>query len=148
MKNRGEGNKQALKDRVDSGKVPGILAYVQNEPAGWCAVAPRDDYPSLDRSRLLKRVDDKPVWSVVCFFVAKKFRGEGITVKLLDAAVDYVRNQGGKIVEGYPREAKKGGTPDTFFYTGPVSTFRKAGFVEVARRSESRPIMRRLIGEN
>jgi GNAT superfamily N-acetyltransferase len=145
MKNRGQRNKEALKNIVDSGKVPGILAYLQSKPVGWCAVAPRDDYQPLERSRLLKRVDEKPLWSVVCFFVAKEFRHKGITVKLLNAAVDYARKEGGKIVEGYPKEAKKTETRDTFFYTGPVSTFRKAGFVEIARRSESRPIMRYLL---
>ena len=148
MKNRGERNKEALKSLVDSGKVPGILAYLRSEPVGWCAVAPREDYPALERSRLLKRVDDKPVWSVVCFFVAEKFRHKGITVKLLKAAVDYVRKEGGKILEGYPKEAGKNKAPDTFFYTGLVSVFQKAGFVEFARRSESRPIMRCLIREN
>jgi GNAT superfamily N-acetyltransferase len=148
MKNRGERNKEALKNIVDSGKVPGILAYLQSEAVGWCAVAPREDYPTLERSRLLKRVDYKPVWSVVCFFVAKKFRHKGITVKLLKAVVDYVRKEGGKIVEGYPKEAGNKETSDTFVYTGLVSAFHKAGFVEFARRSESRPIMRCLIGEN
>jgi GNAT superfamily N-acetyltransferase len=148
MKNRGQRNKRALRSIVDSGKIPGILAYLQGEPVGWCAVAPREDYPLLERSRLLKRVDDKPVWSVVCFFVAKKFRHKGITVRLLKAVVDHAKKKGGKIVEGYPKEAKKDGTPDTYVYTGLVSAFHKTGFVEVARRSENRPIMRCLIGRD
>ncbi len=148
MKNRGEQNKKDLKAIVDSGKIPGILAYSQSEPVGWCAVAPREDYPALERSRLLKRIDKKQVWSVVCFFVAKKFRHKGITIRLLEAAIDHVRSKGGKIVEGYPKEAKKNGTPDTFVYTGLVSAFRKAGFVEVTRASETRPIMRFLIEDN
>jgi len=145
MRQQGNKNRLALKKIVDSGEIPGILAYAQTEPIAWCSVAPRQAFSALERSRVLKRVDDKPVWSVVCFFVAKPFRGKGVTVKLLKAAVDYVRKQGGKIVEGYPKEPKKGRMPDAFAYTGLVSSFSKAGFVEVLRHSESRPIMRYFI---
>jgi GNAT superfamily N-acetyltransferase len=87
------------------------------------------------------------VWSVVCFFIARKFRRKGLTVKLLKTAIDDVRKKGGKIIEGYPVEPKKGQTPDPFAYTGTASAFRKAGFVEVVRRSETRPIMRYVIRE-
>jgi len=143
MLQRGEMNRKAFKDLVDSGKVPGILAYAEGQPIGWCAVAPRETFPRLERSRILSRVDNKPVWSVVCFFVAKAFRRKGISVRLLTAAVDHVRKKGGKIVEGYPVEPKKDwASPDPFVYTGLFSAFRKAGFVEVARRSRTRPIMR------
>jgi len=144
---KGEGNKKALKRIVDSGEVPGILAYSNGEPIGWCSVASRESYPTLERSRRLKRVDDKPVWSIVCFFVAKQFRHKGVTVALLKAAIEHVKERGGKIVEGYPVEPKKGYTPDPFAYTGLASAFRKAGFVEILRRSETRPIMRYIIGE-
>jgi GNAT superfamily N-acetyltransferase len=78
----------------------------------------------------------------VCFFTAKAFRRKGVSVELLKAAVDYVKGRGGKIVEGYPAEPKKDRMPDPFVYTGLVSAFRKAGFVEVLRRSKTRPIMR------
>ena len=145
LRQRGEGNRRALKSIVNSGVVPGILAYAEGEPVGWCAVAPREAYPTLERSRVLKRVDNEQVWSVVCFFVAKHFRGKGATLKLLEAALKYVREHGGKIVEGYPVEPKKGRIPNASAYTGLASTFRKAGFVEVARRSENRPIMRYVI---
>jgi len=142
---KGEGNRKALKKIVDSGRIPGILAYAKSQPIAWCSVAPRETYPTLERSRTLKRVDDKPVWSVVCFFVAKPFRRKGVTTKLLRAAIDYVSKQGGKILEGYPVEPKKAKIADTFAYTGLASTFRKAGFVEVLRRSETRPIVRYMI---
>ena len=147
MRQRGEKNKKALKSIVDSGKVSGILAYTGGQPIGWCAVARRETFPKLDRSRLLRRVDDKPAWSVVCFFIDKVFRRKGVSVKLLKASVDYVRKQGGEIVEGYPVEPKKGWTPDPFAYTGLASAFRKVGFVEVTRRSETRPIMRYVLRE-
>jgi len=79
MKQKGEENRKALKKLTDSGEIPGIPAYVGAEPVGWCAVAPREAYPALERSRVLKRVDDKPVWSIVCFYVAKQFRRKGLT---------------------------------------------------------------------
>jgi len=142
---KGEGNRKALKRIVDSGRIPGILAYAKDQPIAWCSVAPRETYPTLEWSRTLKRVDDKPVWSVVCFFVAKPFRRKGVTMKLPRAAIDYVSKQGGKILEGYPVEPKKAKIADTFAYTGLASTFRKAGFVEVLRRSETRPMMRHII---
>jgi len=139
---KGEGNKRAFKRIVSNGETPGILAYADGQPVGWCAVAPREAYPVLARSRTLKPVDEEPVWSVVCFFVAKPFRRKGVTMRLLRAAIEFVREQGGKIVEGYPVEPRKGQMPEAFAWTGLVSAFRQVGFVEVLRRSETRPIMR------
>jgi GNAT superfamily N-acetyltransferase len=144
-KQKGEGNRKAMKKIVDSGEIPGILAYADGKPVGWCSVAPREKFILLENSRILKRVDDKPVWSVVCFFVAKPFRRKGTTVELLKAAVEYAKKHKAKIIEGYPVEPKKGKMPDVFAYSGLVSSFRKAGFKEVLRRSESRPIMRYFI---
>lgn len=146
MKNRGESNRTALKEIVNLGRCPGILAYMRKQPIGWCALAPRKEYPKLERSRILKRVDEEPVWSVVCFFVDKKFRRKGLTAKLLEAAKVYVENKGGAIIEGYPLDLKAKKTPDAFAYTGLLPTFLKAGFVEVARRSQNRPIMRFHVG--
>jgi GNAT superfamily N-acetyltransferase len=146
-KQKREGNRKALKGLVDSGEIPGILAYVDGEPAGWCSVGPRKAYPALERSRVLAKVDDKPVWSVVCFFVAKQHRGKGLMVDLLEAAIEYMKEHGGKILEGYPVEPKKGKMPNPFVYTGTASAFRKTGFVEVLRRSETRPIMRYFMEE-
>ena len=143
---KGEGNRKAFKKIVVSGAVPGLLAYAGREPVGWCAIEPRAGYPALERSRTLKRVDDAPVWSVTCFFVAKPFRRHGVTAGLLRAAVAHARRHGGRIVEGYPVEPRKGEAADVFLYTGLASTFLKAGFREVLRRSPSRPIMRRVIG--
>jgi GNAT superfamily N-acetyltransferase len=139
---KGEGNKQAMKAIVEEGNVPGILAYAGDQAIGWCAVAPRETYPVLSRSRNLKPVDDIPVWSITCFFVAKEYRHQGVTAQLLQAAVEHVRRQGGRVVEGYPVKPKSDDMPDVFAWTGFVSAFRQAGFVEVLRRSETRPIMR------
>jgi GNAT superfamily N-acetyltransferase len=115
---------------------------VDGKPAGWVAVGPRETFPRLDRSRILKRFDDQPVWSVVCFFVAKSWRRRGVTEHLLDAAVAYAREHGATVVEGYPVEPKSAEMPAVYAFTGLASAFHKAGFTEVARRSATRPIMR------
>jgi GNAT superfamily N-acetyltransferase len=142
---KGAGNRAAFRAVVKSGTPPGILGYLNGEPIAWCAVAPREEYPALDRSRVLKKVDEQPVWSVSCFVVRKDCRRMGLTVALLRAAIYFVRDQGGKIVEGYPIEPIKDEVPAVFAWTGLDSAFRKAGFREVARRSETRPIMRHII---
>jgi GNAT superfamily N-acetyltransferase len=144
-KQKGLPNKRAFKKIVASGQVPGLLAYAGREPIGWCAVAPRETYSALERSRVLARVDDEPVWSVICLFVARPYRGRGVSVALLKATVQHARRGGARIVEGYPVEPKKGRMPDAFAWTGLVSAFRRAGFVEVLRRSPTRPIMRCVI---
>ena len=146
-KQKGQENKKSLKKIVDSGEIPGILAYTNGQPIAWCSVAQRRTYPVLERSRILKRIDDETVWSVVCFFVAKSFRRKRVTVKLLRAAIKYVSEQGSKIVEGYPVEPRKSQMPNAFAWTGLVSAFRKTGFVEVLRRSPTRPIMRYTLRE-
>ena len=139
---KGEENRLALKALVERGEVPGILAYVGSEPIGWCAIAPRETYPALARSRILKPIDAEPVWSVTCFFVAKPFRRQGLTVELLKSVLRFARERGASIVEGYPTEPGEGRVQDVFAYTGIASAFRAAGFSEVARRSPTRPIMR------
>jgi len=139
---KGEGNRQAMKTIVASGEIPGLLAYSGKQPVAWCSVATRESFPALERSRVLKEIDDKPVWSISCFFIHKDYRKQGLSVRMLEAVVDYVKKQGGKIVEGYPVEPKKGKTADVFAWTGLASFFKKAGFVECARRSETRPVMR------
>ena len=115
------GNRKAFRELVRDGTETGILAYADGEPVGWCALAPRGQYPRL--------------------FIARKFRRQELSTKLLNAAVDFARARGAMIVEGYPHETRNA-TPDVFVYTGLVSAFRKAGFKEVARRSETRPMMR------
>lgn len=141
-KQQGDGNHEAMCSIIESGKVPGILAYSNGEAVAWCSVAPREDYPVLDRSPTLKRVDDQPVWSIVCFFVAKAYRHQGLSSEILKGAMEYASQHGARIIEGYPIEPKKDRAPDIYIFTGMASTFKKLGFQEVARRSASRPIMR------
>lgn len=139
---KGEGNKKAFRAIVESGAMPGILAYENGEPVGWCAVAPRQEYVVLQRSRVWSPLDSLPVWSVSCFFVKKSHRQTGISVSLLKAAIEFARRRGARIIEGYPLDLKHGRLPDAFVWTGLASAFRKAGFVEAARRSSQKPILR------
>ncbi len=140
---KGPANKRAMRRLVDAGHVPGLLAYEDGRPVGWCSVAPRETFSRLGRSRILEPVDDQPVWSVVCFFVDRRHRATGLSAGLLEAAADHVHRQGGRLLEGYPVEPRQDKMPDLFAYTGLASAFRRAGFQEVARRSATRPIMRR-----
>lgn len=142
--NRGDSNKAAMKSIIEAGDIPGILAYVNDVPAGWCAVAPRSAYPALARSRVLKPVDEQDVWSITCLFIDKTFRKRGLSTGLLRAACDFAASRGASLVEGYPVEPdpdKK--YADAFVWTGLASSFLMAGFYEVARRSLTRPIMRK-----
>lgn len=145
---KGEKNRRAMRERVESDEVPGLIAYAGEAPVGWCAVAPRETYPRLGRSRILKPVDHEPVWSIVCLFVAKAFRRRGVSRALIEAATAHAREEGARIVEGYPVEPTKDEMPDVFAFHGLASAFREAGFEEVARRSETRPIMRWTLPES
>lgn len=143
----GEGRKAVLKDMTLNNKVPGVLAYLDEQPIGWCSIGPRSDYTALENSRILKRVDDAPVWSIVCFFVAKPYRRSGIMSLLLHGAVDYAVGQGAQVVEGYPIDMlshKLAGQTLTGFsgFMGIASIFKKAGFVQVGEASETQLIMR------
>lgn len=141
-KQKGDGNKKAMKKIVNSGVVPGIIAYSDDIPVGWCAVQPRESFPVLENSRILKRIDSKSVWSIVCFFINKDFRRKGLSTELIREAVKYAKKNGAEVVEGYPVEPPAGKSPDVFVYTGLSSAFRKAGFKEETRRSRTRPFMR------
>ena len=149
---KGEGNRRALRALVEAGEPVGVLAYLAGEPVGWCAVAPRQAYPVLARSRILAPVEaddggdgDRAVWSVTCLFVARPYRRRGLTAHLLEAAVAHAHDRGARVVEGYPVEPRQPALPPVFAATGLASAFRRAGFVEVLRRSETRPIMRRVL---
>jgi GNAT superfamily N-acetyltransferase len=142
QKQQGEGNRRAMKQIVDSGEIPGILAFADGEPVGWCSVAPREHYSSLNRSPVLKRLDETPVWSIVCFFVAPRYRNRGLTAALIRAAIEYVRRQGGKVVEAYPTSPRSARVAPVSSFMGLPSVFERAGFVECKRPSRSKIIMR------
>lgn len=134
-------HKAALKGLVEGGQVPGLLLYGDGQVMGWCSICPRETFLALERSRVYTRVDAQPVWSLVCFFVARPFRRKGIMRHLLAGALAYAKEQGATIVEGYPRDFS-GKQSSASGYRGIASTFREAGFVEVARASATQVTMR------
>ena len=141
----GQGNEKSMKNIIRSGKVPGILAYQEGKPIGWCSIAPRKDFSVLDRSPTLKKIDDKPVWSIVCFFISKKYRRRKYTSELIKAAIKYAGKRGARIIESYPYVPDEEGGKKICrweLYTGIISTFKKLGFKVASRRSKRRPIMR------
>ena len=138
----GPGNKRQLCEFVDAGVVPGLVGYVDGAPAGWISLGPRDDYAKLQRSPIMKPVDDAEVWSVVCTYVARPFRGQGVQHRLLQAAIKYARAQGVRILEAYPVD-KPERSHDDFMFFGSRSLYERAGFTEVVRRSPTRVVMRR-----
>lgn len=145
---KGKANRDAMRAIFESGAAPGLLAYDGGEPVGWCSLAPRDAFPRLETSRVLKPLGDRPVWSVTCFFIRKTHRRRGISVALLRAATNFVRKQGGQILEGYPIDPAKRPYPAAFAWTGLAAAFLKAGFEERLRRSKTRPIMRKTLAED
>jgi len=140
---QGAGAKVLMKKSVLKGEVPGLLAYQGKRAVGWAALAPRETFRRLESSRVLKPLDDRPVWSVPCFFTAKDARGKGVTTALLKAAAVHAAKKGAKTLEGYPIETKGKKVPDAFVWWGLSGAFKKAGFKVAARRSKTRPVMRR-----
>ena len=129
---RGKDRKAALKaalcSRVDE-KVPiGLLAYHEGSPIAWCSIAPRSSYRPLGGPDDGK-VGDRPVWSLVCFFVKREFRGRKMTQRLIRAAVDYAGRSGAGVVEAYPVDPES----PSYHFMGLVSVFERAGFERVAR---------------
>jgi GNAT superfamily N-acetyltransferase len=129
---------------------PGLVAYRDGEPIGWVSVGPRDDYERLKHSKVLAPIDDKPVWSIVCFVVSRKARNQGVARALLDAAIDYARRHGATLLEAYPVDTDGGRVPAAHAFKGTVGMFERAGFEVVERRqfnrtSPIRPIVRRRV---
>jgi GNAT superfamily N-acetyltransferase len=146
-RDKGRGNRRAFKELVDTRKVPGLLAYLDGRPVGWCSVAPRSQFRRVERSPTTKPVDDeKGVWSIVCFYIDRHHRGRGVASALLEGAVEQAHKKGARLVEGYPIDSSVRKVPNAGGYYGFQSMFEAAGFEEVARRSPSRPVMRYRIG--
>ena len=140
----GEVNRKAMKSLVDRGVIPGLIGYRDGSPVGWISIGPREDYAKLKRSPVMKPVDDEPVWSIVCFFVDSRSRGTGVSEALLEAGIDYARSQGARLLEAYPVDKRERSNPD-FMWFGAKRMYDRAGFKEVARRRETRPVVRKSI---
>ena len=141
---KGAGNRSALRALVAK-RPPGLIAYVGGEPAGWVAVAPRAEYVRLDNSRVLAPVEGERVWAAPCFYIHRAHRGSGLTAMLLEAAAAYAKKQGARAIEGYPNVNRAERQPAAFVWSGFESTFKRAGFSEIARRSPTRPILRKAL---
>jgi GNAT superfamily N-acetyltransferase len=144
------GRKQALKGMVETNEPIGILAYQNQEPVAWCSIAPRESYGRLERSRTIKRIDDLRTWSIVCFYLSRHARRQGVALGLVRASVEYARSMGAEVVESYPVEPKmnKKGELDygvSYRYMGYVSTFKKAGFKDITPIGGKRWVMRYII---
>ena len=146
-KTKGAGNHQILKQIIEADEQPGILAYSRKQAVGWCGIAPREKLIALENSRILKRVDDQPVWSITCFFVTKEVRRQGVMESLIHAAVKHAQSNGARIVEAYPIDMQSpkliGQTFNSYSgYMGVASVFRALDFEEVGKASETQLIMR------
>jgi GNAT superfamily N-acetyltransferase len=134
------------------GRAPGLIAYRDGQAVGWVSMAPREDFAGLERSTVLRRVDDQPVWSITCFVVGKQHRGQGIAAELLDAAIAHAAEHGADLLEAYPVDTAGGRIQAAYAYRGPLSMFEDAGFEVVERRrfkagSTVWPIVRRFLRE-
>jgi GNAT superfamily N-acetyltransferase len=141
----GEEKRAALYERVDTGRSVGLLAYDADQAVGWVSIAPRTEYERIPTSQTWRPIDDTPVWSIVCFFVHAKSRGQGIADYLLNAAIHYAADQGAQMLEAYPKDVDAVGNtaiPDRDLYWGTLAMFERAGFAEVARRHAVFPIVR------
>jgi GNAT superfamily N-acetyltransferase len=138
---RKDQNKHALRELADRDPAPGLVGYLDGEPAGWISLGRREDYLRLRRSIVMKPVDDTPVWSIVCSYVAKPYRGRGLQHHLLAAAIAFARDCGAQVLEAYPVD-KPERSHDDFMFFGSRSLYERAGFQDVVRRSATRLVMR------
>lgn len=141
---------RAARTDARKGRAPGLIAYRDGEAIGWVSLAPREDFERLEHSKVLARVDEKPVWSIVCFVVGRRARGQGVAEAMLAAAIEYARDHGATLLEAYPVDVADARIPSANAYGGTLSMFERAGFKEVERRQANgsvrpRPIVRRAI---
>lgn len=133
-------NRDRFADRVNRGRPPGLVGYLDEIPVGWVQVGPRDEFPTIERSRLLKPIDDAETWSINCFVTRVGYRRRGIASALLGAALAFARDEGGTLIEGYPVDGERASAVD--YFTGTFGMFQDEGFIEILRRDPTRPIVR------
>ena len=141
---------KAVRTDARQGHAPGLVAYRDGEAVGWVSLSPREEYERLEHSKVLARIDDKPVWSIVCFVVGRKARGKGVASALLDAAIDYAREHGARLLEAYPVDTSGGRVPAAEAFKGTLGMFERTGFrvAELRQANEAspvRPIVRRAL---
>jgi GNAT superfamily N-acetyltransferase len=137
-----DGNKNMMKKLVWENKPTGILGFYQGQAIAWCAFAPREVYVKIENSRVHKRIDDKPVWSIPCFFIDKSYRRKGVSVAMLKAIINYAKQKNISVIEAYPTIPTQDKLPDAFAWIGLYKSFKKAGFEIADHTSKSRPMVR------
>jgi GNAT superfamily N-acetyltransferase len=148
----GDQARELFRARVEAGPPPGLLAYRGGEPVGWVQVGPRADVPQWNGARRLTAPlpdappDDPRVWGISCFVTRSGCRRQGIATALLAAAIGWAREGGARVLEACPVDTE-GNRPPAALYHGVASTFRAAGFREVARRRPDRPLLRLALAE-
>jgi GNAT superfamily N-acetyltransferase len=126
-------NQAALYALVEAGAVPGLLAYLGQQPVGWCGLGPREQFGRLQRSRHFRPIDDKPTWSIICFFIDRQHRRQQIATRLLEAAVAHAMAHGAQAVESYPIEAWSETVTMQAAFPGTMAWFEAVGFRQVAQ---------------
>ena len=144
MRPRSE-NRADFKQIIEQGPPPGLVAMDGEVAVGWCQVTPRSAIPFIERKRFLAGVDGQDAWSISCFYIRRGYRRRGVSAALIEAAIAMAAEAGAGALEAYPIDNDTPGATSNAF-TGIASTFRRAGFREVARRSAARPVMRRVLG--
>lgn len=144
---RGAGNRALLRALTGRDEAPGLIGYQGEEPVGWVSVGPRTEFGRILRSPITRlsadEAADPDVWSVVCFWMPRDRRGQGIGRALLAAAVDHARGRGARSIEGYPVDTHGGRIPNSEAFTGTLDLFRGAGFRAISERVPGRPLVRR-----
>lgn len=141
LKLKGDGNKQAMKNLVEH-QFTGLMAYDRDKAVAWCSMSPREQFIRIANARMMKLVDNIPAWSIPCLFIKKQYRKQGVSVELLEAAIDYAKKNNIQILEAYPVTPYQDPMPPAFAWTGLLSAYEKAGFKIVAQCSKSKFIVR------
>lgn len=134
-------NKADFKRVVKQGPPPGLVAFDGDIAVGWCQLTPRIDLPRLETARFTRRIDDKPVWALSCFYVRRGYRKKGVTTALIAAALKTAKRARAPALEAYPVDVEAPQST-TNLYTGVASTLARAGFTVVSRPAPHRPTMR------
>lgn len=140
-------NRAAMAQLAKGEVPPGLLGYKEGKAVGWISLGARNDFIRLANSPTMQSIDDKPVWSIICFVVPSEYRKQGVAHDLLAAAVDFAKAHGATLLEAYPVDRDAPEAPNAAWF-GSRSMFVKAGFIEVARHKPSRPIVRLELGRS
>jgi GNAT superfamily N-acetyltransferase len=137
---------EMLRDEIDTGPPPGLIAYVDGVAAGWVRIGPRPRQRRMTHTRMIAEataepLDDESVWALTCFVVRREYRGAGLNTELLAAAVDYAGRAGARVVEAYPVDTGGEKQASNDLYHGTLRTFLAAGFTQRGKLKPGRPLV-------